>query len=269
MVRRQLILFSIFCIIPIIFLSLHEYHKLIIVSELSRVLLFPIHKINQYGHYLFISHNAIEKLEVDIQQLRLENAELKNRIEIDTIRWEPTRFEILKAYIAGRDPSDINSFLHIDKGVQDGIRVNQPVMTANGLVGVVKYADQGTSIVQTIEHRGFTVSAVDINTNIHGVVKKRDNIVFDFVRKTDVINVGDSIFTSGMSEIYPAGILIGTVEDIGPSDNMFFKPVSLVPSVQINQLAYVYLLLAEVSGDERILLGIPDSMPTIKPVIQP
>ncbi len=258
MVRRQLIFFSILLIIPIFFLSLRESSKLIAAAHLSRVLLFPIHKISQYGHYLFVSHNTIEELEISIQQLRLENAELRTRIEIDTVRWQPTRFKILKAFIAGRDPSDINSYLHIDKGVEHGIRINQPVMNAQGLVGVVKYADRGTSIIETIERRGFAVSAVDINTNVHGVVKKRDIIVFDFVRKTDAVNIGDSVYTSGMSEIYPAGILIGTVQDTGASDDMFFKPVSLLPSVQINQLAYVYLLLAEATADELILLGIQD-----------
>jgi rod shape-determining protein MreC len=260
LVRRQLIFFSILLVIPVVFLSLHESRKLIVTAELSRVLLYPIHKISQYSHYLFISHGTIEKLEIELQLLRLENAELKTRIEIDTISWAPIRFEILKAYIAGRDPSDINSFLHIDKGIQDGVRAYQPVMTANGLVGVVKFADDRTSIIETIEHRGFAVSAVDMDANIHGVVKKRDNIVFDFVRKNDPVHVGDSIFTSGMSEIYPAGILIGTIEDIGTSDDMFFKPVFLIPSVQINQLAHVYLLLTEVSEAKRIPLGIPDSI---------
>jgi len=259
LVRRRLIFFSVLVVIPIVFLSLHESRKLIVTAELSRVLLYPIHKINQYSHYLFISHDTIEKLETELQLLRLENAELKTRIEIDTISWTPTRFEILKAYIAGRDPSDINSFLHIDKGTRDGVRVYQPVMTAKGLVGVVKFADAHTSIIETIEHRGFAVSAVNVNANIHGVVKKRDNIVFDFVRKNDTVHIGDSVFTSGMSEIYPAGILIGTIEDIGTSDNMFFKPVFLIPSVQINQLAHVYLLLAEVTDGTRIPLGIPDS----------
>ncbi len=258
MVRRQLIFFSILLIIPIIFLSLHESSTLVVAGHLSRVFLFPIHKINQYGHYLFISHNTIEELEIGIQQLRLENAELRTRIEIDTVHWEPTRFEIVKAFIAGRDPSDINSYLHISKGTEHGIRVNQPVMNAQGLVGVVKYTDRGTSIIETIEHRGFAVSAVDINTNVHGVVKKKDNIVFDFVRKTDAVTIGDSVYTSGMSEIYPAGILIGTVQHIGASDDMFFKPVSLLPSVQINQLAYVYLLLAEVTDEEHIRLGVQD-----------
>lgn len=260
MFRRQIILFSVLLIIPIVFLSLHESSRLTVAAGLSRVLLFPVHKIDQYGHYLFISHNTIERLESDIQLLRLQNAELKARIEIDTVSWEPARYEILKAYIAGRDPTDINSFLHVNKGIADGIRVRQPVMTARGLVGVVKYAGANSSIIETIEHRGYTVSAVDINTNVHGVVKKKDNIVFDFVRKTDAINVGDSIFTSGMSEVYPAGILIGTVEEIGVNDDMFFKPVTVVPSVQINKLACVYLLLAEVAGDRRVWLGAADSM---------
>ena len=62
-----------------------------------------------------------------------------------------------------------------------------------------------------------------------------------------------------MSETYPAGILIGTIRDIGNSDDMFFKPVSVAPSVQVNQLAYVYLLLAEVTDGEYMLLGIQDS----------
>ena len=83
-----------------------------------------------------------------------------------------------------------------------------------------------------------------MNTGIHGIVKNQGNLVFNFIRIEDEINIGDSVFTSGMSNIFPEGILIGTVSRIDETSDQFFKPVYLKPSVRINRLNYVYLVFS-------------------------
>ena len=120
--------------------------------------------------------------------------------------------------------------------------MNQPAISINGLVGKIKYVGFNYSIVETIENKGFTVSAVDVNTGIHGIVKNKGNLIFDFIKINDAINIGDAVYTSGMSEIFPEGIFIGRVKKIERGDDLFFKPVYITPGVQVNRLTHVYII---------------------------
>lgn len=192
--------------------------------------------------YLNISSARIERLEIRLSQLHLENALLKDQLDVDTTQMASPQHLLLKARVIGRDPLNINGYLHIDKGMTHGVAVNQPAIAVDGFVGKVKHAGPTTSVIETFENDGFTVSAVDVKTGIHGVVRKQKHLTFLYVRHTDTINVGDSVITSGMSEIFPKGILLGTVQMILESDDMFFKNVYLKPAVQINRLASIYII---------------------------
>ncbi len=242
MSRPQIILFSTLLIISITLLSLNEQTKLNLSTELSSVLLFPVKTVTQFLHFLSISNARITELEIELHQLQLENNQLKKRIFHDTTRIVTTDYELIKADIIGRDPSNINGFLYIDKGQQQNMYTNQPVVSLNGLVGKIKYVGTKYCIVETIENQGFAVSAIDINTGIHGVVKKKGELIFDYIKKNDELIIGDSIRTSGMSEVFPQGILIGIVKKIERGTHPFFKPVYITPSVRINRLSYVYII---------------------------
>jgi len=244
--RRQLVFFSVLLIISITFLSLGEHTKLTISARISPILLFPVRTITTLLDFLTVSSARITELETTVNQLRLEKAEWKKIILLDTTEYQTTMYRLKKAQIIGRDPSNINGYLYIDVGHKEEVRTEQPVLSIDGLIGKTKYVGVDYTIVETVEKNGFAVSALDVNTGIHGIVKNQGNLVFDFVRIEDEINIGDSVFTSGMSNIFPEGILIGTVKKIGESSDQFFKPVYLKPSVRINQLNYVYLLY----GDE-------------------
>lgn len=241
MSRRQLVFFSVLLIISITFLSLGEHTKLTISTRISPILLFPVRTITTLFDFLSVSSARITELETKINQLRLEKAEWK-KIIIDTTDYQTTLYQVKKAQIIGRDPSNINGYLYIDVGHKDEVRTEQPVLNIDGLIGKTKFVGADYTIVETVEKQGFAVSALDVNTGIHGIVKNQGNLVFDFIRIEDKINIGDSVFTSGMSNIFPEGILIGTVKRIDESSNQFFKPVYLRPSVRINQLNYVYLV---------------------------
>lgn len=219
-----------------------EQAKLWTSTQLSSVLLFPVKTVTAFFQFLTVSNARITELEVRVNKLQLENKQLKEKVLIDSSTQMTSDYSILKAQIIGRDPSNINGYLYIDKGEYDSVYVNQPVITIHGLVGKVKYVTPRYSIVETIENKGFAVSGIDINTGIHGIVKKKNTLMFDFIRVDDSIHIGDSISTSGMSEIFPSGVLIGIVKNIGHEDNLFFKPITLTPSVQINRLNYIYLI---------------------------
>jgi rod shape-determining protein MreC len=246
--RQQIILFFFLFTISAIPLFLHENANLVLARDLSSVLLYPIRITSKLVEYLNISNVRIEKLEILVNKLTLENAILRDILDLDTTQLATRDLRLLKASVIGRDPQNINGYLHIDKGTIHGVAKNQPVVSADGFVGKIKNAGTTTSIIETIENRGFAVSAIDINTGIHGVVKSQTNLLFDYVRHTDTIEIGDSLLTSGMSEVFPKGILIGTVQRVSESDDLFFKHVFVAPATQINRLVSIYIILGENGG---------------------
>jgi len=213
---------------------------------MSGLFLFPIRITTGLYEYLYISNTRIEKLEILVTQLQLENALLEDRLDFDTTQLTSEEYILLKATVIGRDPLNINGYLHIDKGTTHGVATNQPAVSVYGFVGKIKHAGPVSSIVETIENEGFTVSAIDVRTGIHGMIRKQKNLMFLYVRRTDSISVGDSIMTSGMSEIFPGGILIGTVQAIAESNDMFFKNVYVTPTVQINRLVSTYIIQGKI-----------------------
>ena len=240
--RQQIILFAFLFVISTVPQFLTEHANLVLARTMSLLFLFPIRITTGLYEYLNISNTRIEKLEILVTQLQLENALLKDRLDFDTTQLSSKEYILLKATVIGRDPLNINGYLHIDKGTTHGVATNQPAVSVYGFVGKVKHAGPVSSIVETIENEGFTVSAIDVRTGIHGMIRKQENLMFLYVRRTDTISVGDSIMTSGMSEIFPKGILIGTVQAIAESDDMFFKNVYVTPAVQINRLVSTYII---------------------------
>jgi rod shape-determining protein MreC len=240
--RQQIILFAFLFFTSTVPQLLNEHANLVLARSMSVLFLFPIRITTGLYEYLNISNTRIEELEVLVTQLQLENALLKDRLEFDTTQLTSKEYILLKATVIGRDPLNINGYLHIDKGTNHGVATNQPAVSVHGFVGKVKHTGPVSSIVETIENEGFTVSAIDVRTGIHGMIRKQKNLMFLYVRRTDTISVGDSIMTSGMSEIFPKGILIGTVQAIAESDDMFFKDVYVTPAVQINRLVSTYII---------------------------
>ena len=243
--RQQITLFLFFFIISAIPFFLSKDANLALTRDLSSVLLHPVRITSRLIEYLNISSTRIEELEKLVNKLTLENAELRDVLDLDTNQLATDSLRLIKASVIGRDPQNINGYLHVDKGTTHGVAKNQPVVSANGFVGKIKNAGTTTSIVETIENRGFAVSAVDIHTGIHGVVKSQATLLFDYVRHTDSITVGDSLVTSGMSEVFPKGLLIGTVHRISQSDDIFFRDVYVKPAAQVNRLVSIYIIVGE------------------------
>lgn len=244
MPRIQIILFVILFIISLIFILFNQNADLYISVHLSEIVLFPVRSISNYFQYLNITQKRIDALETEISQLQIENQNLKNYVELSifTDTMITPNLRLIKANIIGRDPTNFNGFLYINKGSADSVNINAPVIIQNKLVGRIKSLTKKTGIVETFENRGFAISAVDNKTGVHGIAKQHGALMFEYIKIDDEIYNGDSIFSSGMSEIFPKGILIGTVSEIRYKDDLFFKEVVIIPAIKINKINYVYIV---------------------------
>jgi rod shape-determining protein MreC len=206
----------------------------------------------------------------DAEQLRIENRELLQRaIQSEFARQEndylrrlldyldsprfPGDFDPIAAEVIGRPAGAFTQAIVVATGSSNGVRVNDPVVTADGLVGLVTRVTPDTARVQLLTDEEAAVSAVDLRTSAPGIVLHargtRETLVLDRVRKQDRVKVGDEVVTAGwrasgrLSSLYPKGIPIGKVTSVGQTDTDLFQQVQVDPFVDFGSLDAVLVLV--------------------------
>lgn len=128
-------------------------------------------------------------------------------------------------------------------------RVNQPVLSATGLVGRVVTVAGPYAKVQLITDRAASVGAMVLRTRRQGVVRGggigstggRGGLALDYVPRQADVRVGDRVLTAGIDGVYPRGIPIGTVVKVENAGQLFHS-ILVAPAVDLGALDQVYLL---------------------------
>jgi rod shape-determining protein MreC len=139
----------------------------------------------------------------------------------------------------------------IAAGSGSGIRVDDAVVTADGLVGKVSHVAGDQARVTLLTDPTMKVSALDVNSQAIGLVGHGDapgTLTFDRVRKSAVVKDGDSIVTQHwklgpLSSIYPANIPIGYVTGASASEVDLYWQAQISPSVHFDALRSVIVLV--------------------------
>ena len=124
-------------------------------------------------------------------------------------------------------------------------RVNQPVLSATGLVGRVVTVAGPYAKVQLITDRAASVGAMILRTRRQGVVRGsgigRVGLELDYVPRQADVRAGDRVLTAGIDGVYPRGIPIGTVVEVRRGGQLFHS-ILVSPAVDLGALDQVYLL---------------------------
>jgi rod shape-determining protein MreC len=181
-----------------------------------------------------------------------ENVYLRELLDyIDGQRF-PADFDPVVAEVIGRPTGAFTQAIVIAAGANNGVRANDPVVTADGLVGVVTRVTSGTARIQLLTDEEAAASAIDLRTGATGVVRHargtRETLVLDRVRKQDVVRRGNEIVTAGwragsLSSLFPKGIPIGKVTSVGQTDTDLFQQVQIDPYVDFGALDAVIVLV--------------------------
>ena len=113
----------------------------------------------------------------------------------------------------------------IDRGTADGIKRNLPVLTPKGVVGKTIEISENNSIVQLISDANFRISTRILPSGATGILRfiNAGTAEIREVQKNVKINIGDKVVTSGFSDIYPAGLPVGTVKGVFQDRGSFQK----------------------------------------------
>jgi rod shape-determining protein MreC len=186
------------------------------------------------------------------QQAVAENARLRR---LYSFRAPPAYrdFDTIGAAVIGYPPSRFIQHLDIAAGWAEGVRVNDPVVNGDGLVGrVTKVADR-TAQVTLLTDEKSAVSAAVLDRKAAGIVRREragsDLLLLDQVDKRFRVRKGDRVVTAGsqrgetLRSLYPRGIPIGSVDFVGQTDIDPFKRVQVDPYVDFASIDSVLVLV--------------------------
>jgi rod shape-determining protein MreC len=164
----------------------------------------------------------------------------------------PRDFRGEAAEVIGRPAGAFTQAVVIAAGSDNGVRVNDPVVTPEGLVGLVTRVTPGAARVQLLTDQQMAVPAVDLRTSAPGIVRHargtRETLVLDRVRKEEQVRIGDELVTAGwraagFESLYPKGVPIGEVTSVGQTDTDLYQQVQVDPYVDFGALDAVLVLV--------------------------
>lgn len=172
---------------------------------------------------------------------------------------QATAFKLTPAHVIGRDPTQWSSELTIDAGTADGVHGNMAVVTPDGsLVGRVAEAALHSAkvILITDTQVGDGVSAnVQNQTDqppfgvVVGSTTKTGELDMSFLSPVAQVHVGDQVVTSNLSDIFPSGIVIGTVQSVKSGLQGLTQSAQVSPSADLDYLQNVFVVVN--SGAKR------------------
>lgn len=242
--------------------QLNKFESLIkdTVVSIQKVIFYPfrfvIDKIDDYGELVNIRKKYQKLLpEVSrIDSLKTENIELRKQLEAMkeelSIDYTLNEYAYLNATVVYRNVSSWYNTITVDKGTYNGVEVGMVVVNSQGLIGKVVSTTTFTSDIRLITTKEtdnkISITISNGNNKINGLIKNYNYhtkyLEVEGVSNTENIDIGDYVYTSGLGEIFPSGILIGRVADISTDEYDLAKIIDVTPIADFNDINYVAIL---------------------------
>ena len=243
-----------FCLIVSFFLIFNNDSDVIKNAKINSLNSFSFlyQPFNWLDNQLFLN-KKLEVLSSENLRLSLENQVLKVH-ETENIRYREflnfkrrENLDFVGADVISKGVTANMSSIIINRGSNDGVSKNLPVLSSNGVIGKTIQTGNEATIVQLISDANFRLSSRIIPSGATGILRFINNNTAQIreVQKNVNINIGDKVVTSGYSDIYPAGLPVGTVKGVYQDRGSFQKIVNVTLSNNLNSFQYVFIITNE------------------------
>lgn len=198
-----------------------------------------------------------ESVAAQNQILMRQNAALRKEVHYLGGSSYPQGYRHLTTSVLAQAPGQFDQRVVVGVGRADGVHVNDPVVSTSGyLVGTITRVFASSAQVKLITDETSFVSVEDAKTGASGILRHNDpgsSIIDDQVPKSDVVNPGDRLVTSGwkqgpLTSIFPRGIPVGTVQSVNQSDIDPYKQIEVAPEVDFGNLNSMIVLAKKKAG---------------------
>jgi len=192
--------------------------------------------------------NELKAVLVSYQEGYQEAQRLKKLLAITD--HDPYRF--VTAKVIGREQAALSRTVLINKGLSDGLKNGMPVIAYPGLIG---------RLVDVSWHVSRVLLFVDENSNIAAIVQRNrtqgiisgagsQGMILKYISKTQDVQTGDIIISSGMGGVFPKGWLIGQVINVDRQNAGLFLKIKVAPFVDFAKLEELLILSSEETADK-------------------
>lgn len=227
--------------VSLIFLStLFFYHKPTLVEQIIKdsglfindILAFSLKKEDN-----IICNNYDKELEYQIE-------ELKKVVNVNNVLSE---YEIVNAVVISHDIGYWYDTIIINKGLNDGVKEGMAVVNNSGVIGKIISVSNFNSTVKLLTSESENKVSVKIENGdnyLYGLISyydsKKNTYIVDGISQN--IEIGSIVSTTGYSDIFPAGIIVGKVINSKSDNYDLAKTIEIEPSVNFNNLSIVSVL---------------------------
>jgi len=200
-----------------------------------------------------VEENEKLRRELDAMQERLEEAELlegeneRLRAYLGMKKKYPS-FQMEEGRVVSYSSGNYITTFTLDRGSMQGIEVNMPVVTLDGIVGQVTAVGMNWCMVSTLIETATSVGAYLPRSGVRGVVSGDYSMRYDGVCKIEYVDpdadirVGDKVVSDGMSSVYPANLEIGYVTAVEINEYTRTPVATVQPSVDLSSLEWVMVI---------------------------
>ena len=269
--------FSIFCIVS---LSIQSSTFTISIEGLGSMLTMPFQKgynSVQHGiHMLWAGFTELgevrdqlkktrEKLQryeamtEELSEIKRENERLRQLLNLAP----QVSYESVPASIISKDPDNWFRTIIINRGANDGIKINMPVIAFSGeekaVVGKVTEVRGSVSrimpIISTDMRLGVILQESRYPGLLTGYTANSNLSLMDYVSKSANVKFGDVIVTSGQGGVFPAGLRVGKVLKSFVTESSAYQKVVIKPYIDFNQVEEVFVIKKIPDSDVQKLLS--------------
>jgi rod shape-determining protein MreC len=180
-----------------------------------------------------------------------ENDQLRKLVGLDKAGRIPDAYDPVTVNVVGRSPTVWFTTVSVNAGSSDGVAVNDPVISGDGLVGRISSVSGSGSVVSLITDSASAVSAMIVPGGAQGVVRAKvgdpETLVLEFLDETRNVSAGKTVVTSGwrsdgLSSLYPRGIPIGEITRAPIDEREAIQSVELKPFADLRNLDTLQIL---------------------------
>ena len=222
------------------------------VSPLEKAIVwFQSGTSNLWHGYVYLRGVRQENRELkdEIEKLRLErvrlvdDAEQARRLQALLGFKEQYISKTTAAQVIGSSGSEQSRSIYIDKGSNQGLDKDMPVITADGVIGRVLKVYPSVSQVLLINDQTSGVGAILEQSRLQGILRgtPAGEVILEKVMSDETVQPGEKVLTSGGDQIFPKGLPIGTVSKVSAGREVFLN-IRVRPATNLSKLEEVLVI---------------------------
>jgi rod shape-determining protein MreC len=206
---------------------------------------------NIWHNYFYLRGVRAENrgLKAEIERLRLEQIRLNEdaaqarRLQALFAFKEQFISQTKPAQVIGSSGSEQSRAIYIDKGESDGLKPDMAVITVDGIVGKVLKVFHSTSQVLLIDDQSSGVGGILEKSRLQGIVRgtRSGEVVLEHIMSDNPVQPGEVVRTSGGDRIFPKGLPVGTVSQVGNGPDLFLT-IRVRPAANLSKLEEVLVV---------------------------